>query len=52
MTFQTELTALINKYSKEVESQTPDFLLAEYLVKCLDTYATAVIARDAWSGAK
>ena len=29
--FQKELTALINEYSKENDSDTPDFILARYL---------------------
>ena len=42
MTFHEELTALLNKYSKENGSNTPDFILALYLEKCLLAYDTAV----------
>jgi hypothetical protein len=43
-----ELEALMNRYSIENESNTPDFLLAEYVRNCLNAYNEAVRARDAW----
>lgn len=46
--FAKELEALINKHSKENESNTPDFLLARYLKECLNAYNTVVTNRDAW----
>jgi hypothetical protein len=46
--FQKELAALINKHSIENESDTPDFILAEYLNNCLDAFGTAMDARDSW----
>lgn len=36
--FQNDLADLINKYSLENDSDTPDFLLAAYLRHCLDTW--------------
>lgn len=36
--FIEELTELINKHSMENDSNTPDFLLAKYLVNCLENY--------------
>lgn len=50
MSFHEELTDLINKYSIENESDTPDFILADYLVCCLTTYRTTVKGRDMWYG--
>jgi len=47
-TFESELKALINKYSLENQSNTPDFLLAHYVEQCLANYATIVMARDSW----
>lgn len=47
-TFEKELESLINKYSKESGSNTPDFILANYLNDCLLTYNTAVNRRDKW----
>lgn len=49
-TFRRELAALINKYSREGESNTPDFILAEYLINCLKAYESAANSRDAWYG--
>lgn len=48
--FRKELAALINKYSLENISDTPGFLVANYLVSCLETYAAIVKRRDAWLG--
>ena len=49
-TFQAELEALINKYSVENQSSTPDFILAEYLVGCLEVFNKTVIRRAGWYG--
>ena len=48
--FEKALTNLINKRSVENGSDTPDFLLAEYLTNCLKSYETVVTARDKWFG--
>lgn len=48
--FQTELEALINKYSVENQSSTPDFILAEYLTGCLEVFNKTVIKRASWYG--
>jgi len=50
MTFEDEIRAVINRHSKENVSNTPDFLLASYLNKCLDAFDSAVKARDIWYG--
>jgi hypothetical protein len=47
MYFEKELAMLINKYSKENESDTPDFILARYLKCCLANYTETVRAREA-----
>ena len=49
-TFREELTRLINRYSKENGSDTPDFLLAEFLVAALAAFDQAVTARSKWYG--
>lgn len=36
--FKTELTELLNKHSKEKDSNTPDHILADYLISCLEIY--------------
>ena len=46
--FQQELTKLINYYSQENSSDTPDFILAEYLVNCLNIFSKTVRQRDKW----
>ena len=43
--FQKELETLINKHSMEQFSDTPDFVLAEYLNNCLKAFNGAVSAR-------
>lgn len=48
--FETELINLINRHSIENESNTPDFLLAEYLVACLCTFVRVVQQREEWYG--
>lgn len=52
MKLQKELEHLINKFSRENESDTPDFILAEYIMGCLGAYETAVNARGKWYGHK
>lgn len=48
--FEKELEQLINKYSQEMGSNTPDFLLAKYLIGCLNTFESAVNCRENWYG--
>jgi hypothetical protein len=40
----------INRHSAENGSDTPDFILAEYLTDCLAAYDRAVCAREKWHG--
>lgn len=46
--FRKELETLINKHSKENTSQTPDFILADYLENCLMAFDNAVSEHNAW----
>ena len=46
--FEKELIILINKYSLENTSNTPDFLLREYLMNCLDTYEKTTQQTTEW----
>ena len=48
--FQRELGSLINKHSMGNGSDTPDFILAQYLAGCLKTFDNATKARDSWYG--
>lgn len=50
--FQKELEQLINRYSVENHSNTPDFILAEYIDKCLSAFSHGVVCRDQWYGIK
>lgn len=49
-TFQRELQSLINRYSAENGSNTPDFMLAEYLTDQLAIWDRTVNAREKWYG--
>jgi hypothetical protein len=42
----------INKASAENGSNTPDFILAQYLAGCLKAFDKAVLSRDNWHGFK
>ena len=48
--FVKELTELLNRYSKENNSDTPDFILANYLSTALDNFDAAVKERELWYG--
>ena len=47
---ERELTALLNRYSCENKSDTPDFILADYLLDCLAAWNAASRRRDNWYG--
>jgi hypothetical protein len=48
--FERELKSLINRESMEQYSDTPDFILAEYIMSCLETFRVSVRAREKWYG--
>jgi hypothetical protein len=48
--FKTQLTELINREGLENGSDTPDFILAEYLINCLLVYEVAIQSRTKWHG--
>jgi len=50
MTFKKELENLINRYSQENASNTPDFILAYFLVDCLSAFDMAIQQRETWYG--
>jgi len=43
-----ELSALINRLSLENLSDTPDWILGEYLFNCLIAFSEVAKARDKW----
>jgi hypothetical protein len=49
-TFRLELTELINKYSLENGSNTPDFILGEYLLRCIENFDITLQQREQWFG--
>lgn len=49
-TFEKRLESLINEYSKETDSNTPDYILARYMNHCLKAFNKATRARDKWYG--
>ena len=48
--FKRDLQALLNRHSRENESNTPDFVLAQYLQDCLRAFDSAVRFRGHWYG--
>ena len=44
-----DLAAVLNRHSMESGSDTPDFILADYLLGCLDTFNSTVRRREEWS---
>jgi hypothetical protein len=48
--FRAELEELINRHSRENGSNTPDFILANYLDNCLVAFDQAVTHREKWYG--
>ena len=48
--FRRELKGLINQFSMESGSDTPDFILAEYLCDCLQAFDKSVSRRGRWYG--
>jgi len=46
MDFRTELCNLINKYNIENTSNTPDYILTDYLIDCLKLFSIISEKRD------
>ena len=46
--FRKDLSDVINKHSKENGSNTPDFILGEYLERCLFAFDEAIRDREQW----
>ena len=51
-TFRQDLEELINKYGMENGSNTPDFILADYLNSCMRIFDKTMKQRDIWYGKK
>jgi hypothetical protein len=50
LAFGRELTALINSHSLENDSDTPDIVLATYLLECLKAFNCSVRSRQNLTG--
>lgn len=46
--FRKELIKLINKYGQEEASATPDYVLANYIIGCLEVFAHTITDRTEW----
>ena len=49
-TFERELETLLNRHCQENASNTPDFILAQFLLGCLAAWNTGVQQRETWYG--
>lgn len=47
-TLRRDLAAVLNTHSRESNSNTPDFILARYLIGCLEAFEQATAARAEW----
>ena len=45
-----EIRVVLNRYSAEAPSGTPDYILANYLIDCLKAFNEAVSLRSVWRG--
>ena len=50
MSFKKELGLLLNKYSMENGSDTPDFVLARFIEESICAFDNAVTSREEWYG--
>lgn len=50
VSFEESLRELINQKSRENGSNTPDYVLADYLCRCLESFDRAVKERQLWHG--
>ena len=48
--FERDLATVINKHSRENDSDTPDFILAEFLLRCLEGFELTSNRREEWYG--
>lgn len=50
MSLRSEIESVINRNSAERASDTPDYILAEFLLGCLTAFDAATRERDRWYG--
>ncbi len=49
-TLEQDLAGVLNRHSVENDSNTPDFILAQYLLGCLAVWNVGVQRREKWYG--
>lgn len=49
-TLEEEIRSVLNRHSAENGSDTPDYILAQYLTGVLDLFDAAVLRREKWYG--
>jgi hypothetical protein len=49
MSLLNDIMRAINYHSAESKSNTPDYILAQYLLDCLDAFNNAMSARNEWA---
>lgn len=47
---ESQLVELLNRHSQENASNTPDFILARFLLNCLAAWNSGVQQREEWYG--
>lgn len=52
MTLEQEIREAINKHTRENVSNTPDFILAEFMMRCLEAFESTTREREKWYGAE
>ena len=50
ITFFDELVSILNIYGIDNDCDTPDYILADHIVRQLEAYKTTVMTRDKWAG--
>lgn len=45
---RSDIANVLNRHNTESGSNTPDFILADFLVDCLSAFDKALKRRDAW----
>lgn len=50
LSLEGKIRDVLNCHSAENDSNTPDFILAQYLVACLSAFNYAVRKRESWYG--
>ncbi len=49
-TLEKGIERLLNCHCRENASNTPDFILAAYLMRCLEAFEKTSVRREAWFG--